>query len=70
MWQCDDGEAKTHSQHTIRCCVSITQNESRIRVHDDKNHVMLTASLPSLPEPLSPDTPVSVGCLSEVDVNS
>lgn len=37
-----DTEAKTDSHHTVDGFVSVTKNESTVRVHPDKNHVTLT----------------------------
>lgn len=61
---CDDTEAKTRSHRAIHGSVSVTQNESGVRVHPDKNHVMLTGPPPILPpKPLSPETLEGAGCI-------
>lgn len=67
----DDTEAKTHSHHTIHGYpLSTTKNESSVRVHPDKHHVMLTGPPSILPQPLSPETLERAGCIYTLTFNA
>lgn len=67
---CDDTEAKTHSHHTIHGSVSTTKNESSVRIHSDKHHVMLTGPPSILPQPISPETLDRAECIYTLMFNA